>query len=156
MAEQANKTRRWVLLGVGVGIAGSLAIREYRLIPQDYAGSQLGVSVAHQQAQQGTVYLIDIRTPREWRTTGIGEGAYPIDMRREDFVETLDHLTGGDRAAPVALICAHGVRSARLSNQLAEVGFTNIIDVPEGMLGSATGPGWLRTGLPVEDYKEDA
>ena len=154
MAEQVNKTRRWVLLGAGIAIPGGFAIREYLLIPQDYAGSQLGVSVAHQQAQQGVVYLIDIRTPREWRATGIGEGAYPIDMRREDFVETLDQLTGGDRAAQVALICARGVRSARLSNQLTEAGFTNIIDVPEGMLGSAVGPGWVRTGLPVEGYKE--
>ncbi|MCX8952452.1 rhodanese-like domain-containing protein, partial [Ruegeria sp. NA] len=43
-----------------------------------------------------------------------------------------------------------------LSNRLIEAGFTNIIDVPEGMLGSAAGPGWVRTGLPVRKYSEDA
>jgi len=41
------------------------------------------------------------------------------------------------------------VRSARVSNQLIAAGFTYIIDVPEGMLGSAAGPGWLERGLPL-------
>ncbi len=156
MAEKSNRTRRWVLLGAGTAIAGGLAIREYRLIPQDYAGEQIAVATAHMQAQQGAIFLIDIRTPREWRATGIGEGAHPIDMRREDFVQALELLTEGNRAAPVALICARGVRSARLSNHLTQAGFTNIIDVPEGMLGSAAGPGWVRAGLPVTDYEEGA
>ncbi|RLK10078.1 rhodanese-like domain-containing protein [Ruegeria conchae] len=155
MAEHAIKTRRWVLLGAGTVIAGGLALREYRLIPQDYAGHQIAVSTAHQQVRQGDIVLIDIRTPREWRATGIGEGAHPLDMRRKDFVPVLDQLLEGDRTVPVALICARGVRSARLSNQLTEAGFTNVIDVPEGMLGSAAGPGWVRAGLPVNDYKED-
>ncbi|SDW60286.1 Rhodanese-related sulfurtransferase [Ruegeria halocynthiae] len=156
MAEQGNRTRRWVLLGVGGAVAGGFAIREYRLIPQDYAGDQISVSSAHRLAQEGAVYLVDIRTPREWRATGVGDGAYPIDMRRDDFVQALDRLTGGNRAAAVALICARGVRSARLSNQLTEAGFTHIIDVSEGMLGSAAGPGWVRAGLPVNDYNEGA
>ncbi|WP_241484018.1 rhodanese-like domain-containing protein [Ruegeria sp. ANG-R] len=155
MAEQGNRARRWVLLGAGGALVGGFAIREYRLIPQNYAGVQITVSNAHQQAQEGAVYLIDIRTPREWRSTGVGDGAHPIDMRRDDFVQALDRLTGGNRTAPIALICARGVRSARLSNQLTEAGFSNIIDVPEGMLGSAAGPGWVRAGLPVNGYKED-
>ncbi len=155
MAEQANRTRRWVLLAGAAALAAGFAIREYRLIPQDYAGGRIAVAEAHRQAQSGAVYLVDIRTPQEWRATGIADGAHPIDMRRDDFIQALDRLTGGDRAAPVALICARGVRSARLSNQLTEAGFTHIIDVPEGMLGSAAGPGWVRAGLPVNAYKED-
>ena len=154
MTDRINRTRRWVLLGGGAAIAAGFAIREYRLIPQDYSGGQMDVSQAHRQAVSGDVLLVDIRTPREWRSTGIGQGAQPLDMRRDDFVQALKTLTGGDQSAPVALICARGVRSARLSNQLTEAGFTNIIDVPEGMLGSAAGPGWVRTGLPVEAYTE--
>ncbi len=155
MAEGKGRTRRWVLLGGGAAIAAGFAIREYRLIPQAYAGGQIAVATAHQQVLDGTIHLIDIRTPREWRATGVAEGAYPLDMRREDFVQALDHLLGGDRSAPVALICARGVRSARLSNRLTEAGFTNIIDVPEGMLGSAAGPGWVRARLPVNAYEEE-
>ncbi|WP_170549674.1 rhodanese-like domain-containing protein [Ruegeria atlantica] len=150
MADKANRTRRWVLLGGGAAIVAGFAVREYRLIPQDYAGDRLSVQDAYQQAVSGDVLLVDIRTPREWKTTGVGQGAHPLDMRRDDFEQALAQLTGGDRNAPVALICARGVRSARLSNRLTEAGFTNIIDVPEGMLGSAAGPGWVRAGLPVE------
>lgn len=156
MAEQINRTRRWVVLGAVAAIAGGFAIREYRLIPADYSGGQISASIAHQQAQNGSVFLIDIRTPQEWQATGLGEGAHPLDMRRKDFAQALDQLTGGDRATPIALICARGVRSARLSNQLTDAGFTNIIDVPEGMLGSAAGPGWVRAGLPINEYNEDA
>ncbi len=154
MADVKNRSRRWVLIGGGTAIAAGFAIREYRLIPQDYSGGQLDVAQAHQKAVSKDILLVDIRTPREWRATGVGQGALPLDMRREDFVQALMQLTQGDRAAPVALICARGVRSARLSNQLAEAGFTNIIDVPEGMLGSAAGPGWVRAGLPVEAFTE--
>ncbi|WP_170387388.1 rhodanese-like domain-containing protein [Ruegeria atlantica] len=150
MADKLNRTRRWVLLGGGAAIAVGFAIREYRLIPQDYAGGQISVAEAHELALSGDILLVDIRTPREWRATGIGDGAQPLDMRREDFEQALTRLTNGDRGAPVALICARGVRSARLSNRLTEAGFTHIIDVPEGMLGSAAGPGWVRAGLPVQ------
>ncbi len=155
MAEKVNLTRRRVVLGVGAAIAAGFAIRQYRLIPQNYSGGRIQAAGAYQKAVSGDILLVDIRTPREWRATGIGRGAHPLDMRREDFLQALTQLANGDRSAPVALICARGVRSARLSNQLTAAGFTNIIDVPEGMLGSAAGPGWLRAGLPVEAYKED-
>lgn len=154
MAEKTNLARRWVLLGGGAALVVGFAIREYRLIPQDYSGDQLDVAQAHRSAVSGDILLVDIRTPREWRATGIGQGAQPLDMRRDDFVAALLQLTDGDQSGPIALICARGVRSARLSNQLTEAGFTNIIDVPEGMLGSAAGPGWVRSGLPVETYSE--
>ncbi|WP_170572642.1 rhodanese-like domain-containing protein [Ruegeria atlantica] len=150
MADKLSRTRRWVLLGGGTAVAAGFAIREYRLIPQDYAGGQISAAEAHELALSGDILLVDIRTPREWRATGIGDGAQPLDMRREDFEQALTQLTNGDRGAPVALICARGVRSARLSNRLTEAGFTHIIDVPEGMLGSAAGPGWVRAGLPVQ------
>ncbi|GAA6158546.1 hypothetical protein NBRC116589_07200 [Ruegeria sp. HU-ET01832] len=154
MTDKTVKNRRWVLVGGGALVATGFAIREYRLIPPSYAGGHLSVEAAHQQALSGDILLLDIRTPREWQATGVGEGAHPLDMRRDDFVAALDQLTDGNKNAPVALICARGVRSARLSNRLSEAGFTNIIDVPEGMLGSAAGSGWVRAGLPVGAYVE--
>ncbi len=153
MAEQRLKRRRWVLLAGTAALAVGFAIREYRLIREEFSGGKLSVAQAQASAVSGDVLLIDIRTPREWRATGIGRGAIPMDMRRDDFVAALDRLTGGDRSRPVALICARGVRSARLSNALTRAGFSNIIDVPEGMLGSAAGPGWIRAGLPVDPYE---
>jgi hypothetical protein len=35
-----------------------------------------------------------------------------------------------------------------MSAHLKKAGFTQILDVPEGMQGSGAGPGWLSRGLP--------
>jgi rhodanese-related sulfurtransferase len=104
---------------------------------------------AHRLALAGAITLVDIRRPDEWAATGRREGALRLDLRRPDFTEALAERVGGVRDAPIALICARGVRSARLANRLAEAGFTHVLDVPEGMLGSAAGPGWLARGLPL-------
>ncbi len=111
--------------------------------------TQITVEQAHASAVAGDVLLVDIRRPDEWQRTGVGEGALPLDMRRDDFIEALTAATGGDTDSPVALICARGVRSARMTQRLSDAGYTNLIDVPEGMLGSGAGPGWLAKGLPV-------
>ncbi|WP_267167675.1 rhodanese-like domain-containing protein [Sulfitobacter sp. F26169L] len=108
----------------------------------------LSVQDAHTAARAGEITLIDIRRPDEWARTGVGEGAIPIDMRDPEFTEIL-LKTIPDKDAPVALICARGVRTRWLAKRLAGAGFTNIIDVPEGMLGSGAGQGWLAAGLPV-------
>lgn len=99
--------------------------------------------------ERGDILLVDIRRPDEWAATGIAKGAVPVDMRRADFTEALAAYNAADKSRPVALICARGVRSRNLTNALKAAGFTNIIDVPEGMLGSGAGPGWLARGLPV-------
>lgn len=149
------KTRRALLIGSLVLAAGAAAYAAggrnvlLSLITEAVAGDAVDPPTAHRLAGAGSLHLIDIRRPDEWDKTGSGEGAARLDMRRKDFIDELDKITGGDRAAAVALICARGVRSAWLNNKLTEAGFTNIIDVPEGMLGSAAGPGWLKRGLPV-------
>ena len=112
-------------------------------------GGTLTPPDAHTFANANRIFLIDVRRPDEWASTGSGEGAHRLDMRRKDFVEALDTLVAGDRTAPVALICARGVRSNAMSRRLRNAGYTNIIDVPEGMLGSRAGPGWIKRKLPV-------
>lgn len=124
----------------------------WAMLTPDHSGADLSVSQAHDQAVAGELLLVDIRRPDEWRRTGLGEGAEPLDMRRKDFVAALSALVDGDLDRPVALICARGVRSARLSQRLSAAGFTQIIDVPEGMLGSRAGPGWLASDLPTRRY----
>lgn len=113
----------------------------------------LTVAEAYQRAQSGEILLIDIRRPEEWAATGIPAGAVAIDMRRDDFTETLA-AARGESAAPVALICARGVRSRRLTNRLNDAGIGPVIDVPGGMLGSFAGPGWLAAELPVAQFTE--
>ncbi len=144
-------TRRgFGFLAGGAIIGGTVfASRWYNVSARAGADGTLSVPDAHAAALSGAVLLIDIRRPDEWQRTGVGEGAIPIDMRREDFADVLLHRTSGHMDAPVALICARGVRSRGLTRRLTGAGFTAIIDVPEGMLGSGAGPGWLKRGLPV-------
>ncbi len=113
------------------------------------AGEALTPPEAHQKALNGELLLVDIRRPDEWAKTGSGQRAARLDMRRPDFIEALDLLVEGDRERVVALNCARGVRSRRMRQRLLKAGFVNVIDIPEGMLGSWAGPGWLRRGLPV-------
>ncbi len=149
-------TRRRFLIGGGITAIGAASVVVldgqnllYAALAEDFSGASLTPAEAHSAAVAGDIILIDIRRPDEWIKTGSGEGATRIDMRRDDFVDQLTQLTNGDFSTPVALICARGVRSSRLSNRLKDAGFTKIIDVPEGMLGSSAGPGWLERGLPV-------
>lgn len=138
-----------VVLGLaGIVTGGAVAAQWYNILAENGAEA-LSPPEAHEAAGAGAVLLVDIRRPDEWSRTGIGEGAVPLDMRRQDFEQALLQAAKGDAARPIALICARGVRSRRLSKRLKAAGFTRIIDVPEGMLGSGAGPGWLKRGLPV-------
>ncbi|SEH59963.1 rhodanese-like domain-containing protein [Magnetospirillum fulvum] len=114
----------------------------------------LSPTEASAQVAAGTMALIDVRTPEEWRQTGVPVGAKRLDYRNRtgerQFVERIVAMVGGDRNAPLAIICRSGNRSAQVQTLLIENGFTRVVNVQEGMLGSAAGPGWLRRGLPVE------
>jgi rhodanese-related sulfurtransferase len=140
-------SRRTALL-LGTAALAAAAVG-YPLVYPVYAGPTLDAQTAFQRAEAGEIVLVDIRRPDEWQATGTGKGAHRIDLRSPDFVEALAKLVDGDRTRPIALICARGVRSARSANLLAENGFSQIINVPEGMLGSSDGPGWIARGLPL-------
>ena len=144
-------TRRLLIMGAAVaGVGGTVfASRWFNISAEAGASGTLSAPDAHRAAALREVVLVDIRRPDEWQRTGVGEGAVPIDMRREDFVTALLDATGGRTDVPVALICARGVRSRALSARLSSAGFTSIVDVSEGMMGSGAGAGWLRRGLPT-------
>ena len=149
-------SRRNLLIGGGVAVLGAGAAyagRSY-VMRVSVDGDLLTPVEAHGHATAGRITLVDIRRPDEWADTGVGEGAVPLDMRRADFIAALDQATGGDRSAPIALICARGVRSRKLTERLTDAGYTKIIDIPEGMLGSRAGPGWLKRGVPTVSYSD--
>lgn len=106
--------------------------------------------------EAGEVVLVDIRTPAEWRQTGVARGAKLLNMQHqggaEGFIEDLLEMMGGDKNAAVALICRTGVRTRQVQAYLQAMGFAQVLDVNEGMVGSPSGPGWLQRGLPVEPY----
>jgi rhodanese-related sulfurtransferase len=117
------------------------------------ADSTLTAPEALEKARAGEITLIDIRTPAEWRQTGVASGALTIDMTARTFVNELLDAIEGDQNAPVVLICRTGNRTGYTRDALEKMGFTNVSHVPEGMAGSAAGPGWMRRGLPVDPCK---
>lgn len=122
------------------------------------AGPTLSAQDARDQVQAGTITLIDVRTPGEWRQTGVPAGAALIDMNNpkgpQGFVDAVLAQVKGNRNAPIALICRSGNRSTHMQKVLEDQGFTHVYNIREGMGGSATGPGWIEQGLPIEACKQ--
>lgn len=96
-------------------------------------------------AETGDVTLIDVRRAREWKSTGMAEGAIGITLQDKDFVEQVIAAVGGDKSQPIALICRSGNRSGRAQKQLLAAGFTRVQNVTGGTLA------WKKQGLPVDE-----
>lgn len=118
------------------------------------AEPDLSAADAAAQAKAGKLTLVDIRTPPEWKETGVPQGATLINMLHpqgpQGFTDALLQTLKGDKDAPVALICRTGNRTTQVQRYLQSAGFTRVYNIREGMVGSAAGPGWIKRGLPVE------
>jgi rhodanese-related sulfurtransferase len=92
-----------------------------------------------QKLLDAKIPVVDIRTPSEWRESGLLQGAIPImffDERGgynvEAFLRELQSKV--DVNKPFALICRTGSRTKVVSNFLSqEFGYT-VIDLQGGML----------------------
>lgn len=138
-------------------LAGAALLLPLGAVAQSGASADITPQDARSQAAAGKIRLIDMRTPEEWRETGVAPGAARINMYHPEgadgFTRELLKLVGGDRNAPIALICRSGNRSTQVQRYLAGQGFTRVYNVREGMQGGSAGPGWLSRGLPVESCK---
>lgn len=137
--------RRFIVLAVTLLLPAAAAFA---------APAEVGPQEAQARASAGKLTLIDVRTPPEWRETGVAPGVARIDMNHpggaDGFMKAVLERVGGDRDAPIAFICRSGNRSGQVQRFLAAQGFTQVQSVAEGMSGSAAGPGWIKRGLPVE------
>jgi rhodanese-related sulfurtransferase len=133
-----------------VAALGGIALAQGLLKPQD-PGTVVSPGDAHAQATAGKLVLIDVRTPQEWRETGVPASAHAVTMHQDPkvFLDTLAKLTGGDKSKAIAIICRTGNRTTSLQGQLKQVGFTNVLNVVEGVVGGRNGPGWQKAGLPM-------
>jgi rhodanese-related sulfurtransferase len=122
-------------------------------------GTQAGEPIisaqeALRQSNSGALLVIDVRSPGEWRQTGVPAGAKAISIHDPAgmgaFLDNVMNAVDGNKNARVALICAHGNRSHWTQQFLSQHGFTRVLDVSEGMLGRDAAPGWLARNLPVE------
>ncbi|MGX9353932.1 rhodanese-like domain-containing protein [Roseobacteraceae bacterium S113] len=114
----------------------------------------LSAPEAADRVASGEIILLDIRTPQEWRESGLADGAWPVSMHSADFPKQLSAIL--ERYAPeqIAFICATGGRSGHVSDVLAKNGIAGVADVSEGMFGNDRGAGWLARGLPVVSLSE--
>jgi rhodanese-related sulfurtransferase len=108
---------------------------ESRMVGGGTSGGTLSAKEAYRRAAEGSIVLVDIRLPSEWRQTGVGVNAHAITMHQSiyKFVDQLKKA-GGDKR-PIALICAEGVRSSAMQRMLKQYGFKGIIDVSESRIG---------------------
>lgn len=146
-----------IVLGVfimGAGPVSGVAAETNNQMSASIVDARMSVSEAHAASKQGDIVLVDIRSRREWLQTGVAETAVPISMHESSFIGKLETAMSENPGKPIALICAAGVRSSYMRKMLMTRGLTNIIDVPEGMMGSKAGPGWINSGLPIVHEKK--
>jgi len=95
------------------------------------------------------VPVVDIRTPEEWKTTGVIEGSHLLtffdSQGRYDvpaWLAGLSKIAAPDE--PVAIICHSGGRSAVVSRFLdSQVEYRRVHDVHEGIAR------WIEEGRPT-------
>jgi len=99
--------------------------------------------LAEMQFKVRDLTVIDVREPDE-QDNGVIAGAKLVPR---GFLEQRIESIQPDRAAPIALYCAGGNRSALAARNLAELGYTNIVSVAGG-IGA-----WSRSGLELDHPK---
>jgi rhodanese-related sulfurtransferase len=130
-------------IAVGLVVAPAIAQRA--------VGTTMSVTEAHAKALAGEIVLVDVRTPDEWKETGVPASAHAITMHQEGkiFVAELQKALGNNPAKPLAIICRTGNRTSNIYAELQRIGFKSVINVAEGVAGGPYGPGWQKTGLPL-------
>lgn len=117
-----------------------------------FAAEKITPRQAYEAIGNGSLVLVDIRTPEEWTQTGIPEPATPIDMTADDFVPKLRELLAANAGKTVGFICRTGNRSNYLTGVLEKAGLTDIVDVTGGVAGNGKVTGWIAEGLPMKAY----
>ncbi len=107
---------------------------------------------AHAETTAASRILIDVRSPQEWRASGLPRGARTVTIHQPGtaFLDAILAAVGGDKDRPIALICASGARSARAQGFLTAQGFTDVANVAGGLFGAPDAAGWVNSGLPLE------
>ena len=109
---------------------------------------------AQAKLQRGEIVLLDIRSRKEWRETGVAKGAWPVSMHEGDFGKRINAILKEYRPEQIAVMCAVGGRSKHITDLLERKGITGVIDMSEGMMGNKRGPGWIARGMEVVPLNE--
>lgn len=99
-------------------------------ITSDAKHEVLSVSDFKTKIADGSVQLVDVRTPQEFAAGSI-DNALNINYQAEDFATKIQAL---DKSKPVYVFCRSGVRSGKASKVMEELGFSKIYDLQGGYL----------------------
>jgi len=135
------------------GMLASIALAGLCCTPAIAQGlpPEMPVSKGDLMVRKAGGLLVDVRTPQEWRETGVPVTAHTVSLEDPDFLSTIERLTKGDKDRKIALICRSGNRSAKARDQLLAAGYTNVTSIAGGVTGTE---GWIDADLPVRPYND--
>jgi len=103
-----------------------------------------------EQMQAKGVPVIDIRTPGEWKQTGIIKGAHKMMFftpnGQPDLANWFYDLGRmiKDKDQPFIIYCAHANRTKALGQGLDQMGFKHVYELKGGIEN-----GWIKVGKPT-------
>ena len=120
--------------------------------------SWLFASVKDEEASQALldskIPIVDIRTPGEWKETGLLQGSIPIMLFDEkgkydlnDFLQKLNSAV--DTKKPFALICRTGSRTKILAAFLSQKMNYDVVNIKSGIVYAK------HLNLPILPYKAE-
>lgn len=118
-------------------ICGSIwsGMAQTATLPKEITAQQLDLLL--RKSEKG-LQLVDVRTPKEYQDGHIATAAN-ADWTKPAFKEMVQAL---DRTQPIYVICLSGGRSAAAVNYLRKEGYTQVVEVSDGMMG------WRALNLP--------
>jgi rhodanese-related sulfurtransferase len=110
---------------------------------------------AFEKLKRHGIPVIDIRTSREWKETGLIAGSHPVTFFRADgrydvgdFLSRLKRLGIDSKEKPFILVCRSANRTRTLGNFLnEELGYENVYQLKGGILN------WRAHGKPLVPYR---
>lgn len=105
--------------------------------------ASLFAAITNEEASQNLINsnipIVDIRTPGEWKETGLLKGSIPIMLFDEkgnyDLKDFLEKLNGAvDTKKPFAIICRTGSRTSVLAPFLSQKLNYDVINIKSGIV----------------------
>ncbi len=91
--------------------------------------TDVDVAEAQQIVEQGDAVVLDVRTPQEF-AAGHLPGAINIDVESSDFTDRVADL---DESTETLVYCRTGNRSGVATDEMADLGFSNMSDLQGGI-----------------------
>ena len=115
----------------------------------------LNLQEAHDSYKDDKIIIVDVRTKKEWKETGIIPNSILLNMHNDNyeenknFVNDLTAFLSKNLNESIAFICASGSRSELVANYFTEKGYKNLSHIPDGIVGK-NNDGWLFLGFPLK------